>query len=296
LLIAHCLLAATLSACGSDDGGGAAGGGISVSERTWVDDSRDLPRTPRRALRVLFWAPNRREPLPLLVMAHGFGGLPEKFDAFAHAVAAAGYLVAAPAFPLTNQNAPGGHQQGLPDYLNQPGDVSFVISQILTANETTSDALFGRIDADRIALLGHSLGGLTALAATRKDCCRDPRIDAVVAVAPLVALFLTQFGPDAIGAGPPTLLLHGQQDLQIGFDSSVDLYAQIEAPKVLVGLPDTGHSELLESQSEPPVASRRTAQAATIAFLDAVFSGNDDPLTEMLDDLTVAGNLIESEL
>jgi len=285
-----------ISACGSDDGAGRTiTAGISMNERTWIDSSRNIPRTPTRSLRVVFWDPGLEERLPLLILAHGFGGLPEKFDAFARTVAAAGYYVASPAFPLTNQNAPGGHQQGLADYLNQPGDVSFVLTQILAANADRADPLFARIDPERVALLGHSLGGLTALAATRKNCCRDERIDAVVAVAPLVSLFLTQFGSDPIATGPPTLLLHGQQDLQVAFQSSVELYDTIAPPKAFVGLPGTGHSELLESQDQPPIASRETAQAATIAFLDAVFKGRTETLTSTLDSLATGGNLVESD-
>lgn len=286
-----------ISACGSDDGAGRAiTTDISMSERTWIDSSRNLPRTPTRSLRVVFWEPEGGERLPLLILAHGFGGLPEKFDAFARSVAAAGYYVAAPAFPLTNENAPGGHEQGLSDYLNQPGDVSFVLTQLLAANADRADPLFARIDPERVALLGHSLGGLTALAVTRKNCCRDERIDAVVAVAPLVSLFLNQFGSDSIAAGPPTLLLHGQQDLQIGFQSSVDLYDAIAPPKAFVGLPGTGHSDLLESQDEPPIASRQTAQTATVAFLDAVFKRRSETLTSTLDSLAADGNIVESDL
>lgn len=290
------LFVVAASGCGGDDGAGRAiSAEVSVSERTWIDSSRNIPRTPTRSLRVVFWDPGFEEQLPLLVLAHGFGGLPEKFDAFARVVASAGYVVAAPAFPLTNQNAPGGHQQGLSDYINQPGDVSFVITEILAANADREDPLFAHIDPERIALLGHSLGGLTALAVTRKNCCRDPRIDAVIAAAPLVPLFLAQFGPDPITDGPPTLLLHGQEDLQIAFQSSVDLYDAIAPPKALVGLPHTGHSELLESQVEPAVASRQTAQAATTAFLGAVFNARAETLTATLDDFAAAGNVVERD-
>jgi hypothetical protein len=115
-------------------------------------------------------------------------------------------------------------------------------------------------------------------------------------VAPLVALFLAQFGSDPITDGPPTLLLHGQEDTNIAFQSSVDLYDSIAPPKAFVGLPSTGHSELLESQIEPPIASRETAQAATIAFLDALFKGRNEKLAATLERLGAEGNVVESEL
>jgi len=283
-----------LSSCGSDDGQTrAAPLDLTVSERTWIDTSRSIPRTPERTLRTLIWNPETGNPLPLLVLAHGFGGLPEKFDAFARAVASAGYLVAASAFPLTNQNAPGGHEQGLSDFRNQPGDVSFVITRMLEANGDPADSLFGQIDPQKVALLGHSLGGLTALAVTRKDCCSDARIKAVVTVAPLVALFLTQFGPDPMADGPPLLIIHGQADGTIVFQSSVDLYEEIAPPKVLVGLADVDHSEALESQDSPAPAPRKAAQEATIAFLDAILLERSTPLELVLDDLRATGHLVE---
>ncbi len=45
---------------------------------------------------------------------------------------AAGYVVAAPAFPLTSRNVPGGPNAG--DVLNQPADMSFLISSMIRAS------------------------------------------------------------------------------------------------------------------------------------------------------------------
>jgi len=245
-------------------------------------------------LRTVVWDPAVGKAAPLLLLAHGFGGLPEKFDAFARTVASAGYLVAAPAFPLTNENAPGGHEQGLSDFRNQPGDVSFVLTEILKANADPADPLYGRIDPQKIALLGHSLGGLTGLAATRKECCRDTRIKAVVSVAPLVALFLDQFGPDPIADGPPMLIIHGEADTTVPFQSSVDLYSQVDPPKVLIGLAGVGHSEALESQASPAPPARRAAEQATIAFLGATFFHGDSHLEVVLDELSSGGHFVEA--
>src|SRR5437016_4921682 len=121
-------VAVALSAC-ADDGGSNAAPASSVTptrtptpevtriERTVVDATRETPANgtfagaPSRTLRVLIWvASGKGSPArPLLIMAHGFGGLPEKLDAFARFVAMQGFVIAAPAFPLTNQDAPGGH-------------------------------------------------------------------------------------------------------------------------------------------------------------------------------------------
>src|SRR5262245_12117437 len=105
-----CLLAA---GCGDDDAAARTAPAnptvaVTCSEPVWIEARRATPRTtnyagaPERTLRVVIWQPEQSGAAPLFVMAHGWGGLPEKFDAFARTVAGAGYVVAAPAFPLTN--------------------------------------------------------------------------------------------------------------------------------------------------------------------------------------------------
>jgi predicted dienelactone hydrolase len=102
-----CLLVALLAAACGDSGSSAPPAGpvtgVARSERVWTDGHRAAGLSPERRLRVLVWQPEPRRERPLVLLAHGFGGLPEKFDAFARDLAHAGYEVAAPAFPLTNE-------------------------------------------------------------------------------------------------------------------------------------------------------------------------------------------------
>jgi predicted dienelactone hydrolase len=275
---------------------------ISRSECVWVDRTRVTPRTsafpgaPDRTLRVLIWAPHASGPLPLLIMAHGFGGLPEKFDAFARSVAAAGFLVAAPAFPLTNENAPGGHESNLRDLINQPADLRFVLTQLLDATVRAGDPLSGHIAANQVAVLGHSIGAVTVLALTRKTCCQDDRVRASVIVSALEPLVDIVFGGAPLSPhGPPTLILHGTADESAPYSNAPLLYGLIDPPRVLVGLLQGTHSELLESQVDPPVPARDAAQRATIAFLDALFRGRAPALEQTLAALAAAGNEVRKE-
>ncbi len=300
---ASLLACVVITSCGENDPTIDTGPVVSRTERVWVDTTRVTPRTsayagaPSRSLRVLIWAPAESQALPLLVMAHGNGGLPEKFDAFAHTIAAGGFVVAALAFPLTNEDAPGGNDAGFRDVVNQPGDVSFVITQLLAAAARSGDPLQGRIAAHDIALLGHSLGAVTAIAVTRADCCRDPRVTASIIVSVPLPIVTAIHGAGAVAAhGPPTLILHGMADRTVEYSNAPLLYDMIDPPRILVGLPGAGHSELLESQTEPAIVARATAQRATLAFLNATFRGEDAELTQTLASLATAGSDVREDV
>jgi predicted dienelactone hydrolase len=286
---------------------GACGGSVPVGqtvdvvrrERVFVDTSRATPRTgsfagaATRTLRTLIWEPATAGPLPLVVMAHGFGASPEDFDAFARTVAAAGFLLAAPAFPLTNENVPGG-QLTLADLKNQPGDLSFIITQLLEATATASDPLHGRLLPGDVAVLGQSLGSATVLGVTRQSCCRDPRVRAsILSATPLLP---GAFGPEPpSAAGPPTLMLHGTADTTVPYMIATQLYGMFDPPRFLVGLTGARHSDALESQVEPPIAARDAGQRATIAFLNAVFRAAPAEFDSTLAALAAEGNLVQAE-
>ena len=245
-----------------------------------------------RTLRTLLWQSAAAAAMPIVVMAHGFGALPEDFDAFAGTVAAAGFIVAAPEFPLTNRNPPG-ERLGINDLNNQPGDLSFVITQLLQAASTAGDPLHGRIVAGDLAVIGQSLGGATVIGLTRKNCCRDPRVRAsILSAAPLLPFF----GSDPLSAaGPPTLILHGTADTTVGFATATQLYNLIAPPRFLVGIQGAGHSDALESQVEPPIAARDAGQRATVAFLNAVFRGGAAELDATLAALAAQGNDVHAD-
>jgi len=223
-------------------------------------------------------------------MAHGYGGLPEKFDAFATAIAGAGFVVAAPAFPLTNQNTPCGWITGASDLPDQPEDVSFVIGALLAANATGADPLFGMIDPGALTVLGHSLGGVTIEGLAHTDCCTPPTLAAAILVADPFGL-ATATWPRVL-SGPPTLVLHGQPDPVVSFDFAPELFLSLPQPRVLVGLHNAGHSDLLESQVEPPIPPRAAAEAATLAFLNAHVRGDTTGLETALAQLGGDGHLV----
>ena len=155
---------------------------------TFVDPSRptvDRPGGTRsadtRTLVTEIYIPSGRGPFPLVVFAHGNAGNPGKLTQMLGAWAKAGYVVAAPTFPLTNDLTSA--QTVIADYVNQPADISFTIDQVLrTSRRSKTSPLYRRVDARHIGLAGHSLGGATAYGVAFNDCCRDRRIDALIAM------------------------------------------------------------------------------------------------------------------
>ena len=93
---------------------------------------------------------------PLVVFSHGWLASGPAYEVRIKEWARAGYIVAAPTFPLSS-----GAGGMLGDYVNQPADVSFVIDELLALPD--DDPLAGHVDADAVAAAGHSLGAITTI-------------------------------------------------------------------------------------------------------------------------------------
>lgn len=260
-------------------------------ERVFVDTSRttppngSFPGADERTLRTLIWLPeDATAPAPLLLMAHGFGGLPEKFDALARFIAARGYVVAALTFPLSNQHAPGG--TALVDLDQQPGDVAFVLAELRAAAASGDAELGGRIDTAAVALLGHSLGGVTAQTVAFTPCCGDTQLRAAILVG---TVSIVSAAPPA--QGPATLIVHGTDDPLIPFHNAFGLLAALVQADHLLGVQQGSHAVLLESQVEPPIPARDATQRTIAAFLDAVLRDQPASLDTLLSELYAAGHV-----
>lgn len=271
--------------------------GTVVVDRPYVDDAREtpalgaLPGAPERPLPTRVWigpasgeAAGRR---PLLVVAHGFDGAPEKFDAFATAVARAGIVVAAPAFPVTHFGS-GAGVLGITDLAEQPSDLAFVLDCLLADQADDTSPLWRRFDPSRVAALGHSLGGATVLGWTRFDGA-DPRVDAVATLSPAAPL-TSVFGAGPAASGPPILLAHGIDDETLAYPISLDLYAAVDDPAWLLGISGAGHSDPIESQEEPPIPARDALQRAVIALVAEVLQGEEGAMGDALDALAAEGH------
>jgi predicted dienelactone hydrolase len=259
--------------------------GVATRQEIFVDPSRPTPRNgtylgaPTRTLRTVFYFPTEHgapartgAPFPVVVFSHGNDGLPDHYPLLSD-LARAGYVVVAPAYPLSNHNAPGG---AVPvDLLQQPKDASFVLDRVLREAASGTSWLSGFIDPTRIAAAGHSLGAMTTYALVYNTCCRDRRFRAAVVMSGVLGPFPGQW---FTGIDTPLLATHGDHDGTIPYSSGLRAWQQAHAPKWFLTIVNGGHS------SEEKGGSSLKQQALTRAivdFLDAQLRGDTGALSAL---------------
>ena len=108
---------------------------------------------------------------PLVVISHGFGANRKFFSYLARHLASQGITVAAIEHPGSNVNAvtkaseQANLAQLLPakEFIERPKDISFLLNELAKLN-TQSGLLQGKLNTEKVTVIGHSLGGYTALA------------------------------------------------------------------------------------------------------------------------------------
>ncbi len=271
---------------------------IGLRTLTLIDRSRTIrlpggASTPRRLVTVVRYpasgapgevdlpgAPPLRSagPFPLVVFGHGFDVTPAIYAGLLRAWARAGYVVAAPVFPLENAEAPGGPNET--DLINQPADLRFVISRLLDSGTAARGPLAGMVDPRRIAVAGHSDGGETALVVAYDGPYRDSRIRA--------AVILSGAQPPNGGLtfphpSPALLALQGTSDPILDPGASQRFFDLAPSPKYLIRLLGAGH--LAPYTTEQPQLG--VVEQATIAFLDVYLKGKHESQRR----LTAAGSV-----
>jgi predicted dienelactone hydrolase len=179
-----------------------------------------FPGAPDRTLPTAVWYPTAADaggpaptlaatgrPFPLIVFGHALGSYNSQSTFLMTHLASHGYIVAAPAFPLSHAGAPGGAT--VADVPAQTGDVSFVIDSFLGFAGDGGHRFAEGVDPERIGLAGHSGGALTTLVATFDQNLREPRIKAAVPFAPPSCFLQARY----FAAAVPLLIVHGDHDL-----------------------------------------------------------------------------------
>ncbi len=283
-------------ACGTDDGDesavtddagaevtttGPARTEVATLTLDLVDTSRPteagagMPHQEQRRLPTEVYLPAGPGPFPFVAFAHGLNGHPRKFTQLLTAWAEAGYAVAAPAFPLSNDEVPG--EATWTDVGNQPGDISFVIDELLAANEDPASAVHGAIDPERIGVAGLSLGGATTYGVAFNDCCLDER---PIAAMVLDGARLSVGGEFHMDSGLPLLIMHADEDFSLPYEEAVAAYTSAIGPKYLVTIHEAVHASPYENDPDP---ADGMVTATTIAFWDRYLKADGSAEQRLVD-------------
>ena len=258
---------------------------VDVITETFVDTSRPTPagsETPARPDRTVVTRiahPTSGGPYPLLVLSHGLTGHPDEYEETIPKWAADGFVVASPLFPSTNRDVPGAWDNAA-DVVNQPGDVSFVIDEVLAATEDPASPLHGIVDPEAIGVVGHSLGGATTWAVSFNTATRDERIDSTVVFAGLTIPMPE--GDFDFDSGLPLLVLHGDAD-DLPLDMDLAAYAQASSPKWFITLLGAEHRLALTDEPSP---YDELVTTTLLDFWHGTLDGDDEALERVTADAT----------
>lgn len=254
---------------------------VDPTRPTDADPNRDLPAEPDRTLPVLLLypavgeVPATTEPVddavvadgtfPLVVFSHGWTASGPAYERRIQEWARAGYIVAAPTFPLSS-----GGGGVLRDYRNQPADVSFVIDELLALPD--DDPLAGHVDGDAIAAAGHSLGAITTIGVGLNSCCDDERLDAAVELSGTRLPFPDGDFDDLTQV--PFLAVHGAKDGVVPVSGSDTLFADAPGPAAYLRLAEGDHAAYL-------FADGAFIDSVVLAFLDLLLRDDSEAFEDV---------------
>ncbi len=249
----------------------AASGYQYVQEQTLILQDQQRQRT---ILVDLYWADNTEG--PLIVLSHGFGSDRKFLTYLARHLASYGFTVASLEHPGSNFSWLSGVSLGgspgdllsASEFLDRPKDVSFVLDQLAKLNQEYGP-LEGKFNTQQVSVIGHSLGGFTALALAggqlnlrelrqfcknrspigrspadwfqcsaadlpeRREQLRDGRVVQVIALNPMTGRLFGNSGLTHVSV--PTLVLTGTEDaIAPSLDHQLRPFAQLQSPKYLL--------------------------------------------------------------
>ncbi|HEY6426596.1 MAG TPA: hypothetical protein VIX84_05135 [Acidimicrobiales bacterium] len=279
---------------------------VGVRNETFSDSARPTPAngsypgSPSRTLPTVIWYPARgaaggaAQPnataasgrFPLILFAHGDSSSGPDNEPLLRQLAAEGYVVAAPTFPLSSKGAPGGHV--ITDYIHQPGDLSFVLSSTLRLGRPGAP-IRNAIDPTRVGIMGDSLGATTALGVAANSCCFDRRIRAVALIAGIELPFPngTYFSTPRL----PLLIIHSDTDPRVPYTAGQQIFADAPSPKFFVTLHGAPHTAFRQSSTaaQPAPPWEPVIVGTVTDFFDHFLKGHPAALARLATDATVSG-------
>ena len=242
---------------------------VAQVDETFIDFDRgvapygDFPGSAWRILPTTIWFPSSGHgPYPLVVFAHGFATTPASYAPLLRRIAAAGYVVAAPTYPLLSGEPAG------------PTDTEGWVDLYADTRVVTDNVLriLGGflVDPDRIVVAGHSDGALLAFADGYTPYRLDPRVRGVI-------VYAAQLGFDAYQPNDRPILHfisdqdeYNPYDDTIGWDRSV-----MQQPKTDVSLWNASHAGPYMDPNDPHFDLVATV---TVDWLDTVLKAHPESL------------------
>jgi predicted dienelactone hydrolase len=253
----------------------------------------------------VYWSTEASPTKPLIVFSHGLGSVRTDMRYLAEHLASHGYVVAALEHPGSN----GTHIRNAlklkvplleaEEFLNRPKDISFVLDELQTLNQTASSPLQGKLASARVMVVGYSLGAATALSVAGaelqltelKQRCpgdilafslgetaqcfaeglpedryqlRDSRVKAAIALSPTTSLIFGATGLSQVAV--PTLIVAESADKTTpALTEQIIGFDKLPSPKWLVGI--VGGTHL--SVKDPGTTTDQAGQ------LDTLYTGGE---------------------
>ena len=190
-------------------------------------------------------------PFPLVVFSPGWLQCASSYESLLRDWSSAGYVVAVISFPRTTCGGPG--PEG--DMMNEPGDVSTVITRLLGLSAKTTDGLSGMINPGAIAVAGHSDGGDVTAAVAANTCCLDSRVTAAIVLAGSEYPYGGTYFPSGT---PPILFVQGDADpVNVPADSQQLYQSDTASTSFYLDLLGYSHFTPYEGDAAPePIVAR----------------------------------------
>lgn len=227
----------------------------------------------------IYWANSATTAKPIIIFSHGFSSIRTDMRYLAEHLASHGYIAVTPEHTGSNAEhynkaLTGGSLIKPEEFLERSRDISFVLDELEKLNKT-ANPLQGKLATNNVMIVGHSMGGGTALSSAGgelqleklKQRCQsnlislslgeglqcvasglpenryqvgDNRIKSAIAINPTSSLIFGETGLSKIKI--PTLIVAASADkITPALSEQILPFTQISAPKWLVGMLGATH-------------------------------------------------------